>query len=64
MTENKKTQEKLSKSLENPILEAVKSNDLSSAITSTPEKKKLLPNQIPPSLDKFETALSEEREQE
>ncbi len=64
MTENKKTQEKLSKSLENPLLDAVRSDDLSSAMASTPQKKKILPNQIPISLDKFETALSAEREQD
>ena len=64
MTENKKTEEKLSKNLENPLLEAVKSEDLSTAIASTPQKKTMLPNQIPPSLDKFETALSRERESE
>lgn len=64
MTENKKTEGKLSKNLENPLLEAVKSDDLSTAIASTPQKKKILPNQIPPSLDKFETALSRERESE
>ena len=57
------TEEKLSKNLENPLLEAVKSNDLSTAMSSTPQKKKILPNQIPPSLDKFENALSGEREE-
>lgn len=63
MTNTKDTQQKISKSLENPFLEAVKTNDLSSAITGTPQKKKILPNQIPPSLDKFENKLSQEREQ-
>lgn len=64
MTTQESTQKNISKSLENPLLEAVKSDDLSSAMNSTPQKKKILPNQIPISLDKFETALSVEKEQD
>ncbi len=64
MTTQESTQKNISKSLENPLLEAVKSDDLSTAMNSTPQKKKILPNQIPISLDKFETALSVEREQD
>lgn len=64
MTTQESTQKNISKSLENPLLEAVKSNDLSTTMNSTPQKKKILPNQIPISLDKFETALSVEREQD
>ncbi len=64
MATQESTQKDISKSLENPLLDAVKSDDLSSAMASTPQKKKLLPNQIPISLDKFETALSAEREQD
>lgn len=64
MATQESTQKDISKSLENPLLEAVKSDDLSSAMASTPQKKKILPNQIPISLDKFETALSAKREQD
>lgn len=63
MTTQESTQKNISKSLENPLLEVVKSDDLTSAIASTPQKKKILPNQIPISLDKFENTLSEEREE-
>ncbi len=64
MATQESTQKDISKSLENPLLDAVRSDDLSSAMASTPQKKKILPNQIPISLDKFETALSAEREQD
>lgn len=64
MTDTKTTQENISKSLENPILEVVKNEALTETIGSTPAKKKILPNQISPFLDKFENSLSKEKEQE
>nr|MBR6100602.1 hypothetical protein [bacterium] len=42
------TKKEISKSLDNPIVEATKKTDLSVAINSTPEKKQLLPDQITP----------------
>ncbi|MBR4567300.1 hypothetical protein IKO18_02485 [bacterium] len=47
MAEND-TKKEISKSLENPIVEATKKTDLSKAISETPEKKQLLPDQITP----------------
>ncbi len=61
--DNTNTKKDLSKSLKNPILDVVKSEDLNSAITETPKKKKSLPNKISPSLDKFENKLIKEREE-
>lgn len=64
MAENtEETKKEISKSLENPIVDATKKGDLSKAISDTPEKKQLLPDQIPPSLDKFENKLSKIREE-
>ena len=45
MTDTKATQEKISKSLENPILEAVKKNDLSLVMKNAAQKKVIPPNQ-------------------
>lgn len=64
MTDTQKTQENISKSLENPLLGAIKKDALTDAISAVPEKKRLLPDQISPSLDKFENAVSKKREQE
>ena len=55
------TKKEISKSLDNPIVEATKKTDLSVAINSTPEKKQLLPDQITPWLSKFENKLIKER---
>ena len=58
------TKKAISKSLDNPIVEATKKTDLSLAINSTPEKKQLLPDQITPWLSKYEDKLIKERNEE
>ena len=55
------TKKEISKNLDNPIVEATKKTDLSVAMNSTPEKKQLLPDQISPSLSKYENKLIKER---
>ncbi len=60
MTDTKATQEKISKSLENPILEAVKKDDLSLVMKNAAQKKVIPPNQISVALDKFENKIIEE----
>ena len=62
MWEVVETKQELSKSLENPVKDVKKKEDLSLAISSTPEKKKLLPNQISPWLDKFENRIAKIRD--
>jgi hypothetical protein len=64
MAETEETKKEISKSLENPLVDATKKGDLSKAISDTPEKKQLLPNQISPGLDKFENKLAKIREKE
>ena len=64
MAETEETKKEISKSLENPLVDATKKGDLSKAISDTPEKKQLLPNQISPGLDKFENKLAKLREKE
>ena len=56
----KATQEKISKSLENPILEAVKKDDLNLVMKNSAQKKVIPPNQISVALDKFENKIIEE----
>ena len=55
------TKKEISKNLDNPIVEATKKTDLSVAMTSTPEKKQLDPDQIAPRLSKYENKLIKER---
>ena len=63
MAEND-TKKEISKSLENPIVEATKRTDLSKAISETPEKKQLLPDQITPWLERFENKLAKIRDKD
>jgi len=63
MTDTKATQEKISKSLENPILEAVKKDDLSLVMKNSAQKKVIPPNQISVALDKFENKIIEEHQE-
>ena len=55
------TKKEISKNLDNPIVEATKKTDLSVAMSSTPEKKQLQPDQIAPWLSKYENKLIKER---
>ena len=55
------TKKEISKSLDNPLVEATKKTDLSVAMNSTPEKNQLLPDQISPWLSKYENKLIKER---